>query len=312
MREKEAVHMEGIKKILVTAVTIVLSGLFLMCGGQAIAEMSGMQDHHFEGMQKLYGGSESEVIASIKTEPGHITVGTPTTIMLSFKDREGKPVKNLTIIHDRLIHVIIASQDFSVFAHIHPQDFGPITPEMKETARYPVRFTFPKAGRYIVGIDFAVKNQPLSKHFLIDVVGEPKMGRIKQDFSRGKRFGDLDVKFATTPERIRSGKEVTLSYIFRKNGKPVTDLEPWLSAPMHLAIISADLTQFIHTHGELPGTPAMGHHEHEMQMMMTVPEKFGPKIEVHVVFPTAGLYKIFGQVGYRGEVITTSYMIQVE
>ena len=294
------------------AVTMFFGGLFLVGESQAFAEMSGMQGHQHEGMQQLHGGSGSKVIAGIKTDPERITEGTLTTVMLSFKDREGKPVQDLTIHHDRLIHVVIASQDFSVFAHIHPQDFGPITPEMTKTAQYPVRFTFPKAGRYIIGIDFAVKNEPLSKHFLVDVAGESKMGPPKQDFSRGKRFGDLDVTFATTPERITSGKEVTLSYIFRKNGEPVTDLEPWLSAPMHLAIISADLAQFIHTHGELPGMPTMEHHEEHMQMKMTVPEKFGPKVEVHVVFPAAGLYQIFGQVGYHGEVIGTSFMVQVE
>lgn len=282
------------------AVIMFFGGLFLVGGSQTFAGMSGMK------------GDGSKVIAGIKTEPEHITVGTPTTVVFSFKDREGKPVQDLTVIHDRLIHVVIASQDFSVFAHIHPQDFVPITPEMKKTALYPVRFTFPKAGRYIIGIDFAVNDQPLSKHFLVDVAGEPMMGPPKQDFSRGKRFGDIDVTFASTQELITSGKEVTLSYIFRKSGEPVIDLEPWLSAPMHLALISADLTYFIHTHGELPGMPPMGHNEQHMQMKMTVPENFGPKVEVHVVFPAAGLYQIFGQVGYQGKVITTSFMVQVE
>jgi hypothetical protein len=300
--------MNVIRKILAVAVTTFFCGLFLMGESQAFAEMSGMQGHQYEVMQ----GDVVKVIAGIKTEPEHITVGTSTTVVFSFKDREGKPVQDLTIIHDRLIHVVIASQDFSVFAHIHPQDFGSITPEMKKTALYPVRFTFPKAGRYLIGIDFAVNDQPLSKHFLVDVAGEPKMGPPKQDFSRAKRFGDLDVTFASAPELITSGKEVTLSYIFRKSGEPVTDLEPWLSAPMHLAIISANLTHFIHTHGELPGMPAMGHNEQHMQMKMTVPKNFGPKVEVHVVFPAAGLYQIFGQVGYQGKVITTSFMVRVE
>ncbi|MGC2061699.1 MAG: hypothetical protein WA610_01885 [Thermodesulfovibrionales bacterium] len=304
--------MNKIKKILAMTGTMFFGGLLILGATQVFAEMSGMQGHQHKDMQKIQGEGGNNIIAGIKTEPEHITVGTPTAIMFSFKDSKGKPVEGLTIHHDRLIHVIIASQDFDVFAHIHPQDFGPITPEMKKTALYPVRFTFPKAGRYIVGIDFAVNDSPLSKHFVVDVAGEPRMGPTKQDYSRKKRFGGLDVTFATTPERITSGKEVTLSYTFTKNGEPVTKLEPWLSAPMHLAIISGDLTHFIHAHGELPGMPAMGHHEHHMQMKMTVPDKFGPKIEVHAIFPAAGLYQIFGQVGYGSEIITTSYMIRVE
>ena len=131
----------------------------------------------------------------------------------------------------------------------------------------------------------------------------------EKDLEREKRFGDLDVKFSSVPEHITAGKEVTLSYLIRKNGKGVTDLEPYLSAPMHLAIISADLTHFIHTHGEIPGESPMGHAEH---MHMTVPKQFGPQIDVHVVFPAKGLYQIFGQVGYQGKVILTSFMVEVE
>jgi Cu+-exporting ATPase len=279
---------------------------------RALAEMNTEKHHHHQDMQSMSSIGEDEAVASIKTDPEQVSVGTPTTIVFSIKDRLGRPLTDLTIHHDRLIHVVIASQDFSVFSHIHPQDFGPITSEMKKTAQYHVRFTFPKAGRYIIGIDFAVKGQPISKHFVVNVTGEPQMGPPKKDFSREKRFEGLDVKFATMPERITAGNEVTLSYLFKNNGKQVTDLEPWLSAPMHLAIISGDLTHFIHTHGEVRGMPTMGHHEHNMKMDMSVPKKFGPNVEVHVVFPAKGLYQIFGQVGYHGKVIPTSFMVEAE
>jgi hypothetical protein len=93
-----------------------------------------------------------------------------------------------------------------------------------------------------------------------------------------------------------------LSCLFRKNGESVTDLEPYLSAPMHLAIISSDLTHFIHTHGEVPGMASMGHDAHHMQMKIAVPDKFGPTVAIHVVFPVKGFYQIFGQVGHQGKI----------
>ena len=276
----------------------------------AVAEMGGQKDHQHHETQYMSSTTGEEYVATIEIEPKHITTGSPTTIVFSLKDRRGRPITDLTIMHDRLIHVVIAGQDFSVFAHIHPQDFGPITPEMKKTARYHVRFTFPKAGRYIIGIDFAVKGRPVSKHFLVHVAGGPEMGHPGKDLDREKRFGGLDVKFSSKPKRITAGKEVTLSYLFTKNGKAVTGLEPYLAAPMHLAIISEDLNHFIHTHGEIPGMSPMGHDEESMQM--TVPKKFGPEIDVHLVFPSRGLYHIFGQVGHKGRVILTSFMVEVE
>ncbi len=275
-------------KILFAALFI--SGvLFLMGQSRAYAQKSGM--HEDMDVQHVHTMSGEGVIADIKTDPEHIPVGSLTNILFSIKDHGGKPIEDLSVHHDRILHVIIASQDFSVFAHIHPEDFGPITPEMKKFARYAVQFTFPKAGRYIIAIDFSVKEQLISKHFLIDVAGKPKMGSPSRDLSREKRFGDLNVTLASMPARIKAGKEVMLSCLFRKNGESVTDLEPYLSATMHLAIISSDLTHFMHTHGEVPGMAAMGHGEHHMQMKMTVPNKFGPKVDIHVVFPFEFFYR---------------------
>jgi len=292
---------------------IVLLGLlvfFLTTRPHVSAEMVGGKDHQHQNMQHVSSKAAEETVASINTKPEHIRAGIPATIMFSIKDLQGRPVTDLTIHHDRLIHVLIASQDFSVFAHIHPEDSEPVTSEMKRTAQYPLRFTFPKAGRYIVGIDYAVKESPVSKHFIVNVGGGPEMGSAEKDMNRENRFGDLDVKFSSVPEHITAGKEVMLSYLFGKNGKAVTDLEPYLSAPMHLAVMSVDLKHFIHTHGEIPGVSPMGHHDHHMQM--TAPNQFGPQIDVHVVFPAKGLYQIFGQVGHQGKVILTSFMVEVE
>jgi hypothetical protein len=290
---------------------------FLIDQNRIFGEMSGMQDHqHHTGdsMYKQTNGTE-EAAVELKTEPASIKAGNPATLLLAVKDRQGKPLQELSVHHDRILHVVIASQDFSVFAHIHPEDFGKITPDMKKAARYPVRFTFPKSGRYIIGVDFASMDKLFSKHFVVDVAGEPALGHLTKDFSREKKSGDIDVTISSAPERIKAGKEVTLNYMFRKKGRPVNDLEPYLSAPMHLAIISADLNHFMHTHGEvsdMSGMPGMRHEAHHMEMNMTVPEKFGPRIEVHTVFPAKGLYQIFGQVQHHGKVILTSFMVQVD
>ena len=103
-----------------------------------------------------------------------------------------------------------------------------------------------------------------------------------------------------------------LTYIFRKDGRPVTDLEPWLEAPMHLAIVSSDLKYFLHVHGEVPGMEHAGHEEGHMHMHMSVPSEFGPEIEVPVVFPGKGLYEVYGQAGYKGKVILTKFMVDVQ
>jgi len=300
----------SIKQYIITAAVIALisGGLFFPSQSLSLAETGGGHDHHHHGAQVPMKGDE--VIVDLETDPARIKAGSPATIFLFVKDLDGKPLQDLTITHDRLLHVIITSQDFSVFAHIHPEDLGPITPEMIKTARFPVHYTFPKAGQYLIAVDSAVKDSPFSEHFSVDVTGEPQTGSLKKDFAREKRFGNYLVTLSSTPERISSGKEVTLSYLIKKNGMPVNDLQPYLSAPMHIAVISADLNNFIHAHGELPGTSSPqshGSHHH-----MTVPEEFGPRIEAHLSFPAKGVYQIFAEVKHQGKVMLTSFMVEVE
>ena len=297
------------KYIVIAAVIVFISGgLSLPSLNLSLAQTGEGQGHHHHGAQMVM--QRAEVIVDMETDPARIKAGSPVTIFFSIKDLDGKPLQDLTTTHDRLLHVIIVSKDFSVFAHIHPEDLGPIAPEMIKTARFPVRYTFPKAGQYLIALDSAVKDSPFSEHFSIDVTGEPQMGPMKKDFTREKRFGEYLVTLSSAPERISSGKEVTLSYLIKKNGTPVNDLQPYLSAPMHIAVVSADLNNFIHTHGELPGMLSVqspgGHHH------MTVPEKFGPKIEARLSFPAKGVYQIFGEIKHMGKVILTSFMVEVE
>lgn len=303
------------KKLITTmlAVFCVFSGCFVGAWDFAFADPGATHEHQMHGDQGqgLHSMETANVVVDLETRPAEIKTGLLTTVIFSIKDMEGKPMEDLTITHERLVHVMIASEDFSIFAHIHPDDFAPVTPETKKTAQYPVKFVFPKAGRYLVAVDSAVKDVPFSEHFTLEVAGEPGMGQYRKDLARKKLFGEYEVALSSVPERIIAGKETTLSYLIKKNGEAVNDLEPYLAAPMHVAIIQSDLNNFIHTHGELPGSGGHGHHM-AGHMHMTVPEKFGPGIDVHVMFPVRGLYQIFGEVRHHGKVIVTSFMVDVQ
>jgi hypothetical protein len=297
--------------VILYAVLLVPSGLVLSGQSAIDAHMEDMHDdQHHEDMHMDMGNmAPGNIIVNLETRPKKLTAGIPTEITFSIRDTKGNPVQDLTIMHERLLHVVIVSGDFSTFAHIHPQDFGPITTEMRKKADYSVRYTFPMAGRYLIAVDSAVKGAHFAEHFTVEVSGEPKMGPLKEDFSTEKRFGDYLVTFSTSPEHIAAGKETNLNYVIKKNGEPVNDLELYLAAPMHLAIIKADLKNFIHAHGELPGEPS--HHEPVGHIHGMAKEKFGPKIEAPVVFPVKGVYQVFSQIKHQGKVIPLSFMVKV-
>jgi hypothetical protein len=45
---------------------------------------------------------------------------------------------------------------------------------------------------------------------------------------------------------------------------------------------------------------------------MILPPEFGPNIEAHLIFPTAGLYTVWAQFNVDGKVIPTSFTVKVE
>jgi putative copper export protein len=265
---------------------------------------------HESGQHEHYAATGPEPVVRLETAPRDIKAGTPVAITVYLEGQNGKPLEGLAIHHKRILHAIVVGSDLNVFAHIHAEDIGPVTNQMLRKATFPLRFTFPKAGEYLVGLDFATAGGLYSKTAYIKVSGQPRMGEPKIDLPTEKDFGAYHVTLTVSPNNIKAGAETTLRYLIKKNKQPVADLSPYLGAPMHLAIVLADLKQFIHAHGLVPGE-SHTHMDH-MEMQTEPGEKFGPEIDAVVVFPAKGIYKIFSQINHRGKVILFDFMVNVQ
>ena len=290
---------------------------------------------------------ESSIKATAVLSPEQPMTGEPTTIIFSFTDVEENPVTDLMVHHARRIHTLLLSEDLSSIGHIHSQDFTEITDSIIQSGQYSVTYTFPKAGRYIVGIDVMNMADTLEKQFVINVKGKPKMGEIATgDFRSEKCFrgytedgtdryvepvfisesvvacpNGYKVTFTSSVDTISAGEEVRLQYHIEKGGNPVTNLEPFLDAAIHFAIVPTSLDTLLHRHGVVLGAT---HHEEELDNMMemnemggmhqeSVAEAFGPNlVSETMIFPKAGLYQIFAQVQHDGQIIFTNFMINVQ
>ncbi len=261
-----------------------------------------------EGPHMHQANTGPEIAARIEATPPQIIAGVPATITVHLEDRNGRPVQGLLVHHDRLLHAIIIGQDLRSFAHIHPEDLGPVTGEMLKEAAFPLRFTFAKSGTYLVGLDFATGDGLYSKTSLVTVAGQPTMSAPALDVSREKNFGVYQVKLVVSPKGIRADAETTIRFLITEQGGPVTNLEPYLGAPMHLAVVRSDLTEFIHTHGYAPGDIHLraGHREAKPW------ERYGPEIDADIVFPEGGVYKIFSQVNHHGRILLFDFVVRVE
>ena len=249
--------------------------------------------------------------ASLKMAPAVPRTGFPTIFTFTLTDLGGKPLSDLRINHDRILHAIIVGQDLKTFAHIHPEDFKPVT---KGSNELQFRYQFPAAGRYTIAIDYSVRAQTFLQEFYVNVTGSPALGTAMPQTGNVQTVDGYEVTLKT-PTLVAGKTPQKISFRVTKDGSSVTDMKPYLAAPMHIAVIKNDLRRVMHTHGEIPQTlwqkmtmprdPTLPHNH----VMLT--DTFGPKIEAYVQFPSPGEYQLFGEFMAGGSVHRVEFAMTV-
>lgn len=286
--------------------------------------------HWFLKHKALETHSEEATIEVDITPLEAIRANGPIKFAIKVIDKLGAPLgETLEYSHERLFHVVAVSEDFKLFAHIHPEDQNVLTEEMFKKGEFPFYLHFPKEGRYLVAVDFAHKGHGISFTKIFDV-GERKPVAILKDFYREKKFDGMEVSLKIDKE-IYFGEDMHLQYTFFADGKPINDLEPYLSAPMHFSIVSADLAAFAHEHGVLSVSENGRNHSHSWKVLSealahgvedekndsrldaesSLPAKFGPDVFLHYTFPYPGIYAIFGEAKRGSNVILTKFFVEV-
>ena len=233
---------------------------------------------------------------------GEFAKDQPSDLFIELHDTNGKPILDLQKSHERILHVILISEDLEEFMHVHPEDNPAM--EKLDIEGFGVNITATKAGRYRVLVDG--NRLGIGEVYdigWIEVKGEEEPVVIQKNLSQNRVFDEYEVLLEKDPETFKSGEKVQLSYIIRdrKTGSPVFNIEQYLGADMHLAIMPIDLSTMLHTHGtkwEPPTLPNAG---------IALPE-----IRADYVFPYPGLWKIYGQFQHKGKVVTTEFMVEVE
>ncbi|MBI4135985.1 MAG: hypothetical protein HY481_00330 [Candidatus Vogelbacteria bacterium] len=252
---------------------------------------------------------ENEVAAglSVNFSTGALsTIDEPVEMRFFVNDRpSAAPVPNyvLEIEHEKLMHAIGVRDDLEEFFHIHPV---PTT----APGVFTVSHTFSAPGRYKVwseikqgGIIHAFGHAP----FNVEGV-TPAAGSNQRDFSRLVEIGGYKVTLnLTEPAAAGHDHDLSISVLHPEDGHAAT-LDNYLGAPMHLAVIKDDWSQFLHTHPEdsahthaatspLPFELVSrvlanggGHDEGESTIVAGQ-----DSVNFHVNFPTPGLYRAFAQ-----------------
>lgn len=238
-------------------------------------------------------------IKPVGASAGKIEAGKPVNLLFTLKDPTGLAVKTVEIVHEMPLHLLMVSKDLSWYAHEHPV--------LQPDGTFTFTWTFPAGGEYTLFNDFTPKDVGMQVvPVTLKVEGSPKAAvALAVDSDKPKTVDGYTVTL-NTGGPVTTGKPTTMSYTIAKDGKPVSDLTPYLGAMGHLVIMSQDLKEFVHSH---PHEHAEGDHDHAKQGHTDM--KGGPKVDFEAHFKAAGLYKGWAQFQHMGKVITVPFTFNV-
>jgi hypothetical protein len=252
----------------------------------------------------------------------------------SWHDRRKEMLLNKIIPdHGHLMHLFLISlPNLDRFYHLHPDQPAADT--------FAERLPAVSAGNYAVFADIVRESgfpdTMTARMTLPDVPGNPPAG----DDSEATVNYLADSAGAKTPttilslpdhsrwEWVRDGQTIHARQpmllrfrIFDKDGKPASDLEPYMGMGGHLVIVKRDLTVFAHVHpsGSMPMAALMllekepAGDNKEMAAMPAMHEApMPPEVTFPYGFPDPGDYRLFVQVKRSGHVQTVAFDTHVD
>ena len=216
----------------------------------------------------------------VSTEPSIPKPGQDVDLTFRVLDSKSNPVSSFEVVHEKLFHLFIVSQDLESFAHEHP--------ELRPDGTFRYRYRFPKSGMYRVLGDFYPKGAtPQLVPATILLPGDVRSADLQQDLTP-KQGPNLKVSLRLRPEKPIAGLETLMFFDLDSADK----LEPYLGAWGHMLAASSDMIDMVHVHPQF--------------------EDPAKTIQFNVIFPRPGVYRVWVQFQRDGMVNTVAFNVPVE
>jgi hypothetical protein len=193
-----------------------------------------------------------------------------------------RPVPDLELVHERVFHLFLISEDGRHFAHEHPE---PVAPGVFEFT-----WKFPQGGGWRALCDFfpAGATPQLIPQTILLAPSAPTPAP--------PSAANLQASLRLEPAQPLAGEQTLLFYRL----SPREEFEPFLGAMGHMLVASADLIDMVHTHPFLiDGAPAAPPADHKL-------------IQFNLIFPRAGRYRVWSQFQRAGRVNTFAHDVEVK
>jgi YHS domain-containing protein/plastocyanin len=246
-----------------------------------------------------------EYTVGLKTSEAPVA-GKPVTLEVDIRYADTQePVREFELVHERLLHFIMTTEDMSWFEHQHPV--------RGDDGIFRLTWTFPRPGSYRLYADFTPAdgdNQVKPLPFTVGG-GSDSTFPLRADTRFKKEVGDLRFELQVRPGLpLRMEKAALLTYTVRdRSGRLVTDIQPYIGAMGHLLALSEDGKEFVHTHVLQTTSQSMElGRPHVSPAMISAT---GPVFSFMLTLPTGGLYKTWAQFMHGNRVYTVPFTFQV-
>jgi hypothetical protein len=209
-----------------------------------------------------------------------LPAGAATPVAFQILGPDGRPVTAYDRSHDEALHLIAVRRDLSGFQHVHP--------------------ALGADGVWRVPLTLAPGTWRLFADFVPTADGENRV--LGADLAVAGNYSPTPLPAASTTAQVdgytvtlagalRPGEESELTLSISRDGRPVTDLQPYLSAYGHLVVLRQGDLAYLHVHPT--GEPGDG---------IT---RSGPDVPFRTTAPSAGTYRLF--LDFRhGDVVRTA------
>ncbi len=203
--------------------------------------------------------------------------------------RTGAAVTQFDVVHEKLFHLFVVSRDLQHFAHLHPS--------LGANGAFGVDLALPHAGHYQLMADFVPTGgapQLLQRTITTAGYDGPLSATPALAADLSDKIADDTRVHMEMREAMAGGERLmTFTLTDAKTGAPASNIEPYLGATGHLLRVSADVSAAAHSHPIAQDGPPS-------------------TVAFQVLFPRAGMHRVWVQFQRSGRVFTASFTIPVD
>ena len=269
-------------------------------------------NHQQNAKQAEIDMSAEDFAVEFKAAPDQPKAEEQVDLSFVVKNSSGGIIKDLQIVHEKPMHLIVVSEDLAEFYHLHP--------EAQADGSYKTSFAFKNGGKFKLYADLSpVKDRQLVRIFDLNVAGnERAKEELKTDAKFEKTLEDLRVVMKPDGE-FAANKQLMLAFnVFdARTSQPVNDLQKYLGETAHFVIVNKDLNEFVHAHPmSADNVKQDGAHAHDGSSATKHDDKLmsaaANSVAAHVSFPKAGIYKIWAEFQRNGKVTAVPFVVNVK